>query len=191
MKTITVVIEGISPLLINRFKENDEIVDAMKKNGKKDYGTPRKQAELTAYADEPRTEKSLLWIPSTWVMGSIATVASDYKIPGSRKSVKSIYGGCIIPTSEKLYFLEKHKLGKVEVDSRPVVIQRARIMRHRARLEKWSFSCDLELDDSLLPVDSMHQLLTDAGRRSGLGDFRPPKGGPFGRFKIISWTVAK
>jgi hypothetical protein len=191
MKTITVTLEGISPLLINRFKENDEITEAVKKNGKKDYGTPREQAELTAYCDEPRKNKSPLWIPSTWIMGSIATIASDYKIPGSRKSVKSIYGGCIIPVEEKIYFSEKHTLEKVEVDSRPVVIQRARIMRHRARVEKWTLTCSLELDDTLLPVDSLHQLITDAGRRAGLGDFRPPKGGPFGRYKIVKWSVAK
>lgn len=191
MKTITVTINHIAPMLINRFKENDEIPAQMKKGGKKDYGTPREQAEATAYCDEPRNKKSLLWIPSTWIMGSIATIASDYKLPGTRKSVKSVYGGAIIPTEEKLYFHEKHVLGKVEVDSRPVVIQRARIMRHRARLEEWSLTFHLELDETIIAVDSLHQILTDAGRRAGLGDFRPPKGGPFGRFKIIKWTVSK
>lgn len=191
MKTITVLIEGIAPLLVNRFKENDEIPAAMKKGGKKDYGTPRAQAELTAYCDEPRKPGSLLWVPSTWIMGSIATIASDYKLPGTRKSVKSVYGGAIIPVTEKLYFQDKHTLGKIEIDSRPVVIQKARIMRHRTRLETWKLLVDLELDDTIIPVDSLHQLLTDAGRRAGLGDFRPPRGGPFGRFKIIKWTVSK
>lgn len=189
MKTVQVTIQGVSPLLINRFKEQDEVVEAVKKNGKKDYGTPREQAEATAYADEPRKKTSLLWIPSTWVMGAIATIASDYKIPGSRKSIKSVYGGAIVPTEEKLYFHEKHTLSKVEVDSRPVVIQRARIMRHRSRLEKWSVTCSFELDDTIIPADSMHQLLTDAGRRAGLGDFRASKGGAFGRFLIRNWKV--
>lgn len=191
MKTITLTIKGISPLLINRFKENDEITEAVKKSGKKDYGTPRHQAELTAYCDEPRTAKSLLWVPSTWIMGSIATIASDYKIPGSRKSVKSVSGGAILPIEEKLFFNEKHTLGKVEIDSRPVVIQRSRIMRHRARLEKWSLDIVLELDDSIIPVDSFHQILIDAGKRAGIGDFRPPKGGSFGRFVITSWKATE
>jgi len=190
MKTISLTIKGIAPLLINRFKENDEITEAVKKSGKKDYGTPRTQAELTAYADEPRTPKSLCWVPSTWIMGAVATISSDYKLPGSRKSLKSVAGGAIIPLEEKLYFNEKHVLSKVEIDSRPVVIQRARIMRHRARLEEWSLSFDLELDETIIPVDSLHGVLTDAGKRAGLGDFRPPKGGPFGRFIIVAWKVA-
>ncbi len=191
MKTITVTINSIAPLLINRFKEQDEIPATMKKGNKKDYGTPRVQAEATAYCDEPRTNKSLLWVPSSWIMGSIATIASDYKLPGTRKSVKSVYGGAIIPTAEKLYFVEKYTLNKVEIDSRPVVIQKARIMRHRARLEEWSLKFDLELDETIIPVDSLHQLLTDSGRRAGVGDFRPPKGGPFGRYKIVKWEVSK
>lgn len=191
MKTITITISHIAPMLINRFKENDELPVAMKKGNKKDYGTPRVQAEATAYCDEPRNKKSLLWVPSTWIMGAIATIASDYKLPGTRKSVKSVYGGAIIPTDEKLYFNEKHILGKIEIDSRPVVIQKARIMRHRARLEKWSLTFNLELDETIIPADSLHQLIVDAGRRSGLGDFRPPKGGPFGRFKLTSWKVSK
>lgn len=189
MKTITVSINGIAPLLINRFKEQDEIPVTMKKGNKKDYGTPREQAEATAYCDEPRGKKSLIWIPSSWIMGSIATIASDYKLPGTRKSVKSVYGGAIIPMTEKLYFMEGYSLNKIEIDSRPVVIQRARIMRHRARLESWSLKFQLELDETIIPIDSLHQLLTDAGRRSGIGDFRPPKGGPFGRYKIINWGI--
>lgn len=191
MKTIHCKLESISPLLINRFKENDEIQEAVKKNTKKDYGSPREQAEATAYADEPRTPKSLLWIPSTWVMGAIATIASDYKLPGTRKSIKSVYGGAIVPLDEKVYFDEKYTIKNIEIDSRPVVIQRARIMRHRARLENWSFSISLELDETIIPTDSLHQLLCDAGRRAGLGDFRASKGGPYGRFKITNWKVQK
>ena len=138
MKTVELTIKGISPLLVNRFKEQDEVVEAVKKSTKKDYGTPREQAELTAYCDE---ETKTLWIPTTWITGAIKTIASDYKLPGTRKSVKSVAGGVIIPVDEKAYFTKKYKLKDIEVDSRPVVIQRARIMRHRARLEEWEVKC--------------------------------------------------
>ncbi len=188
MQTIDVTIKGVAPLLINRFKEESEITQTIKKSGKKDYGTPREQAELTAYADD---KGKALWIPTSWLTGTISTVASDYKIPGSRKSVKSVSGGAIIPTEEKVYFNEKYKLKDIEVDSRPVVIQRARIMRHRARLEEWSLSFSFMIDDSILGSDQVHEIFSDAGRRAGLGDFRPPKGGPFGRFSVVSWKEQK
>lgn len=188
MKTILARLEGISPLLINRFKENDEIQPKMKKAGKKDYGTPRAQAEMTAYRDE---DTGKLWIPSSWIKGAIQTVASDYKLPSSRKSVKSVSGGAIRPVEEKLYFLENYHLKNVEIDSRPCVIQRARVMRHRARLEKWSIEVSLELENDIIDEDSLYQMIVDAGRRAGLGDFRPQKGGPFGRFIVSEWKVLK
>lgn len=186
MKTVTVTIKGKSPLLINRFKEQDEIIETVKKTNKKDYGTPREQAEATAYCD---TKTKKLWIPSSWITGAIMSVASDYKIPGSRKSVKSVAGGVVIPYEEKIYFAGNPTIKKIEIDSRPVVIQRARIMRHRARLEKWEVTFSLEIDETILPVESIHDILSDAGRRAGIGDFRPQNGGPFGRFQIISWKV--
>lgn len=186
MKQIKFKLTGISPILINRFKEQDEIPSTMKKSNRKDYGSPRDQATATAYADPDGS----LWIPSSWVKGCLSCVASDYKLPGSRKSVKSIVGGAVIPVEEKLFFVEGYKLKDIEVDSRPVVIQRSRIMRHRARLEAWTIECEVQLENDILPEKDLHEMLTDAGRRAGLGDFRPQKGGPFGRFQIVSWEVS-
>jgi len=125
------------------------------------------------------------------VSGAIKHVASDYKLTSSKKSVKSVSGGAVVPTSDKMYFLEKYKVKDIEVDSRPVVIQRARIMRHRAKLEKWSVRLSLEIDDNILDTETVHQILTDAGRRAGFGDFRPPRGGPFGKFCITKWEEIK
>lgn len=186
MKTITITIEGTSPILINRFKEQDEVPVKMKKAGKKDYGTSREQAEQTAYADPD----GKIWIPSSWVKGALTTVSSDYKLPASRKSVKSIIGGAVIPVDEKIYFNEKYKIKDIEVDSRPCVIQRARIMRHRAKLEKWSMTFNLELEEDLIDTENLHEMITAAGRRAGMGDFRPQRGGPFGRFVVTNFKTS-
>lgn len=187
MSAFTITIEGISPLLINRFSESSEIPKTMKKSNVKDYGTAREQAEKTLYADED----GRAWIPSSWIKGAISTVSSDYKLPSSRKSVKSIIGGAVIPLTDKVYFEEKYKVKDCEIDSRPVVIQRSRIMRHRAKFEQWTLTCDLDIHEDILPPDDVHQMIGDAGKRAGIGDFRPQKGGPFGRFQIVSWTPKK
>lgn len=187
MKTYEVKIQGVSPILINRFKEQDEIPQKMKKSGKKDYGTPREQAVSSAYMDED----GKCWIPSTWVKGALTTVSSDYKLPSSRKSVKSVIGGAVIPLEEKIYFCEKYTKKQIEIDSRPCVVQRARIMRHRARFEKWSLVFHLEIEDSILEPSNVHEMMSDSGRRAGIGDFRASKGGPFGRFLVCSWKEIK
>jgi len=110
-------------------------------------------------------------------------------LSGTRKSLKSGSGGAVVPVNEEIYFVEKYKLKNIEVDSRPVVVQRARIMRHRARLEDWTLNFDLEIDETIIPVDQLAEVIADSGRRAGLGDFRPPKGGPFGRFIVTKWKV--
>jgi len=118
----------------------------------------------------------------------MTAISSDYKLPSSRKSVKSVIGGAVIPLDEKIYFEEKYKVPDCEIDSRPCVIQRARLMRHRGRFEKWTLSIALQIETDILDEDNVHQMIVDAGRRAGIGDFRPQRGGPFGRFRVVSWT---
>lgn len=72
-----------------------------------------------------------------------------------------------------------------------VTRQRARIMRHRARLEEWSLSFSIEIETSILAESEVKTMLDDSGRRAGIGDFRPAKGGPFGRFTVVHWEEIK
>ena len=37
----------------------------------------------------------------------------------------------------------------------------------------------------------VRDLVDNAGGKVGLGDFRPDRKGPFGKFKIIHWTATK
>lgn len=65
----------------------------------------------------------------------------------------------------------------------PVVVQRQRILRTRARFETpWSADFTIEGDDELVDVPKLEAWLDIAGRRIGLGDWRPEKSGNHGRF---------
>ena len=77
-----------------------------------------------------------------------------------------------------------------EVDSRSVVIPSTggRIMAHRPRLDEWSLGFTLEVDDSMFSTDFVRLLVDDAGRKIGLGDFRPDRKGPFGKFTVTEWA---
>lgn len=184
-------IKGISPLLIYGFPadfgENQKI--EVKKKGKSNYGTPREQALKCCSFDE---KTKLVWVPSTWITGTLRGVASDYKMPGSRKTLKAILGGVVFLEEEKLYFTKPIKTKDLEIDSRPVVIQRARIMRHRARVDvPWRLKGALSLDESFIDNDTLLEMLNDAGKRCGVGAFRPQCSGPFGRFQVSSWRELK
>jgi hypothetical protein len=62
-------------------------------------------------------------------------------------------------------------------------------MRHRPKINEWCACFIIEIDRTLVDINMIHQLLTEGGRRIGIGDFRPEKGGPFGRFQVDQWQT--
>ena len=65
----------------------------------------------------------------------------------------------------------------------PVVVQRNRIMRTRARFYDWTCTFIVDSDDELVDKSMLETWLDIAGRRMGLGDWRPATSGHFGRFE--------
>ena len=60
----------------------------------------------------------------------------------------------------------------------------ARIMRTRAMFQQpWSCTFTLDCDDELIDQERIERWLDIAGRRIGLGDWRPEKSGDYGRFR--------
>lgn len=80
-----------------------------------------------------------------------------------------------------------------EVDSRSVVIPATggRIMCHRPRLDDWTLSFALTLKEQEADLSLVRMLVDYAGAKIGLGDFRPDRKGPFGKFKVTRWEVEK
>ena len=72
----------------------------------------------------------------------------------------------------------------------PVVVQRARLLRTRAKIDEWKATFEIDTDDELVDEAALTKWLDIAGRRIGLCDWRPAKSGNFGRFtatvKLIS-----
>ena len=69
------------------------------------------------------------------------------------------------------------------IDSRSVVVQRSRIMRTRLRIPTgWKAKVFLSLDTSIMGLSEFEEILVTAGRRQGVGDFRPK----FGKFSVLS-----
>jgi hypothetical protein len=71
-------------------------------------------------------------------------------------------------------------------DARSVVVSRARLMRYRPMFQEWAVTVDLTFDPQILEADQIFQCAENAGKFIGLGDFRPNKGGSFGRFTVES-----
>ena len=65
-----------------------------------------------------------------------------------------------------------------------VVVQRARILRTRAKFDKWSAEVVIDTDEELIDKEKLERWLDIGGRRIGLGDWRPEKSGSYGRFEV-------
>jgi hypothetical protein len=45
----------------------------------------------------------------------------------------------------------------------------------------------MRLDDSVMSPELLREIIDAAGSRIGLGDFRPDRKGPFGKFVVVMW----
>ncbi len=79
------------------------------------------------------------------------------------------------------------------VDTRAVRIPSTggRILRHRPSFNDWKLSFVLAVDTDMIAVKLMRELMDAAGKRIGLGDFRPACKGPFGKFVVTNWKEEK
>jgi hypothetical protein len=66
-----------------------------------------------------------------------------------------------------------------------------RTPRTRPKFRDWSLSFTLFYEPGMINLDDLRQCVEDAGVYIGLGDYRPgsPKGGRYGRFKVVGWEA--
>ncbi len=186
MKLITAKIQGCTPLLQQRFCESAELPGATRAM-LVNHGTPREEAEKVTYRDS----QGRFYFPGTAIGRLLREAAANHKMKGSRRSARFVVPAAVLVMTDAVFLLNGNGELAVdfETDSRPVVIPatRGRIMKHRPRFDKWSASFVIRINETLLPVDFVHRLLTEGGQQIGIGDFRPEKGGPFGTFNVVEW----
>jgi hypothetical protein len=60
----------------------------------------------------------------------------------------------------------------------------------RPRFDRWAVRMTVQMDTDSLAEDQFRQLFDHAGRRIGIGDFRPERKGIFGQFVVNLWASA-
>lgn len=186
---IEVTIEGISPLLMNRFTEAAEIQvsGGTSVSFRGDKGTPREQATPKCYADK----KGDLYIPGPNIFAAIIAAGTFHKAGKSKLTTQK---SSLIPAGLQMVDMVCPLNTKDwEVDSRSVVIPSTggRIMCHRPRVDKWTCTFTLDVDSGMFSPNLIRAVIDDAGKKVGLGDYRPSRKGPFGRFVVKKWNVVE
>lgn len=186
MKTIEVTIEGVTPLLCNRFTD----AAAAKASGGTsgavvgDKGSPLEQAEPRLYTDDD----GMAGIPQPNLFRCILDAGKFFKAGKSKVTTQktSLIPACL--AIEEMFIPVRHK-EPWTVDTRPVRIPSTggRILCHRPCFNDWSLSFTAELDTEILSPKLLREIVDAAGKRIGLGDFRPDCKGPFGKFVVTKW----
>lgn len=185
---------NISPLLVNAM--TDETLDVLKtgvgKQVKKD-AHPKDVAESRLYRDE--TGK--LVIPTANLFAAIVEAGRKVK---SGKSQISTATTTTVPSflniiGQNMVFTNGDGDGKAPewvVDKRRGCLPKdgTAVCLIRPRFEKWGFKVRIEVDETVVGLDTVAKLLQIAGE-GGLCDFRPGCKGPFGRFRINSFRVVE
>lgn len=182
MKTYNVTIQGVSPLLMNR---PSAMIGDISKDKKAFKDDPRGMAEDKLYINNGE-----LYIPSTHIQGSLVEAGKAKKVVGKGKSTYSKIVGYAV-TIEPFEIV--HKIQKWEVFSVLAVnpMTKGRNLLHRPILKKWEADFRVTFDESEVQESIMKELLDIAGRIAGIGDWRPSKKGPYGKFQVTSWKELK
>lgn len=174
---INIIIRGVTPLIVNRFHEEAQAEASRGVHSRKETMTPEEDARNRLYMVDEKP-----YVPAENLRKSLIEAAKRHKI-GRRAATTDVAAALFITPFALL--LE----GEWTVDSRPVVIPatQGRILRHRPIFHEWSLSFLLQVDTDLLDADLARRILDDAGNYVGIGDFRPARTGPYGRFRVDSY----
>lgn len=188
---VKVTIAGISPLLMHSDRGANPL--SVEARALKSVSSKRKKSEED-YAEMMRIE----WMASLYldddriavpVENVRATIRDGAKLSkmGKEISRKVFLDGEFIPldyngAKDPIKLFDDARFR----DTRSVRVGQQRVMRTRPIFRGWGLTFTAYWDRDSFDVPLFRQCLESAGRFIGLGDFRPDKGGTFGRFEVAS-----
>ncbi len=186
MKQIDVVIEGTTPLLCNRFTDAAQMAatNGTRLSSVGEKGSPAEQAKGRLYIGHDG--KPMLPQPNLFrclIDGGQFFKAGKSKVTTQKTS--------LIPACVEIQGIEipiQHK-DPWTVDTRAVRIPSTggRILCYRPCFNDWRLAFSMSVDTEMISAKLVREIVDAAGKRVGIGDFRPACKGPFGKFVVVAW----
>lgn len=185
-------IKGIAPLMQHRFPMPD--LSTMSKGGHRSTGGKDYTQEWREYFYA--TDDGDIYQPSSHIEGALVKAAVNFKVAGKRgKTYKDLIVANVVIDPERIPHnmkvpeeLDADGDQPLYLDVRPVIVQRARVVRIRPTFAPgWSLQFVAQVFDDEIQPDLLQDILTLAGKSVGIGDYRPK----FGRFNVVEFKVQK
>jgi hypothetical protein len=181
METIVFEIIGTSALLQNNPASMQGGGGAAKGLNVKRIPDPAAEAAAKVYLDG----KGVVYIPAIAFRSALLGACTGKRI--GKMGAKSCVSAGVFnaETACPLFDPETRKpIKEYAVHTTRAVVQGQAVMRSRPMVEKWATRVAFEVDTDFVTAAQVRELMGLAGRSQGVGDWRPAKRGPFGRFTV-------
>jgi hypothetical protein len=186
MGGVSVWIVGTTPLIMHRFATkawHELLLPSQTKNRAERAETlkhdPLAEFRGCLYQNRSENEPTLVHFPSGAFSKAIAAAALD--IPGASKSQML---RLVSISSEQVNVFGTPVLGMDMVRSSDM--NKTPDVRTRPYFPEWACKLDIDYVSTLINQTQIFNLVGAAGLIVGLGDYRPQRGGVFGKFRIAA-----
>lgn len=189
MKTINVTIKSVCPMLMhsdrtaNPLNEWTKKLKAVTSKRKKTDDDHAEISSLEFQASMYYEENKGYYIPAANIEACLLNSAKHFKLGTMIKQ------SLIVPEDADFIFPDKNKtpdkLYNMDgyVDMRTVKVGTSKTIRTRPIFTEWECSFTAFLDTDKLNVEEFENIVNNAGKYVGLGDYRPR----YGRFEITKF----
>lgn len=180
MQEFNVTIEGVTPLLQNRFLEAQLEGGSKKKTGAERALDPH--AKLYVLPD------GTIYQPAVCITRCLVDAGKNFQIKGKRKATYSkLFGSSIAVEPDAI----PHKNQKWIPFSISAVnpMTKGRMMVVRPMFQEWKLSFALQVLDEGITMEVVKEALDYAGMYVGIGDWRPEKKGKYGKFIVTKFEA--
>lgn len=184
---IKIRIEGTTPLICNRFTDEAAISASSGVRGSgaaADRGTPLEIAKAKLYSGLDGGAM----IPQPNLLRCLVEGGRFHKMGRTQiTTAKSSHMYSCLDIEGAEIKLQHRQPWKVDTRAVRIPATGGRILAHRPMFDDWALEFVCDLDTDIVGVKTFRNIVDDAGRRIGLGDFRPATKGPYGKFLVTRW----
>ena len=178
---------GTTALIMHRFskKAREELLLPRGELNRAEKAENLKHDPMAEYREsiyrnrDVHTGPTFIHFPSGAFGKAMASAATD--IPGATKAQMARLTN-VVSTQVNLWGVPKLYMSMVRNSD----MNHTPDIRTRAIFPEWAVEIEAEFVATLIKEGQFGNLLAASGRIRGIGDWRPEKGGPFGRFKIVT-----
>lgn len=180
-KQINIRIKSLSPMIQHKWSEKAKEMMRQKHAGKKTKNREVREPEQECIDATYYTDDGEFGIPVDAIKASIIEAAhNDLGVPKTLVK-KSLFVECD----------DKHRVVAIQIDDPPNLREdvvrlsgSSTDLRYRPEFKQWAAEIQITFDSGNLSVEDIINLINRAGFGVGIGEWRPERGGEFGRFAV-------